>query len=156
MIHKKKELKMGIYKKITMYLNKIFLKKNINSTGDELVNNQVYKCIIRFHFYFKNYFGREGIDLYLNCLIYSLIFLNRLHNIGHIINENNINILLLISIMISSKIHDDIPPDNKFYTKLGGVKLDEINNMEIDFCKKINYKFYVCYEEYKNQIDTLN
>jgi hypothetical protein len=57
--------------------------------------------------------------------------------------------------MLSAKFLDDIFYNNAFYAKLGGVTPLEMNTLEIEFLKLINFSLFVTfdsYNQYKNEL----
>ena len=45
--------------------------------------------------------------------------------------------------MVAYKYYDDSFYDNRFYSKVGGVNITVLNELEIYFLEKINYELYV-------------
>ena len=55
---------------------------------------------------------------------------------------------MLISLVLAIKIYDDYYYENKYYAKIGGISNKEINNMELEFIKIIEYNLFISEEEY--------
>ncbi len=45
--------------------------------------------------------------------------------------------------VIGAKYFDDVYFDNKIYSKIGGICLQEFNKLELEFLYFLNYKLYV-------------
>lgn len=65
------------------------------------------------------------------------------------LNTLSIHRLLLIAIMTSSKFFDDLYYNNAFYSKIGGVTLQELNALEVEFLALIAFDLYVPSKIYK-------
>jgi len=68
-------------------------------------------------------------------------------------DEESCHMLVLTSLVAALKYHDDdwTPYPNSFYAKMGGVSLEELNEMEKRFCKAVDWQFHVWPEEYEIQ-----
>lgn len=49
----------------------------------------------------------------------------------------------MTSIMVTAKYHDDLFYTNHFYAKVGGIGNKEINEMETEMTKLLNFQFRV-------------
>ena len=84
-----------------------------------------------------------------NTLILSLIYLDRICEIDTLqLKQINIHRLIIASIVIAIKYNEDDYYDNKFYSKVGGIPLDELLEIEETFIKKINYTLFVKDEDF--------
>lgn len=90
-------------------------------------------------------------------IIHALILIDNLcENNDIFITRMNYHRILLISILISIKYLEDIFFSNQFYAKIGGIKLEEINELEIEFLKLIKFRVYAhedAYIKYKSLIN---
>ena len=85
------------------------------------------------------------------CLISSYIHLNYLINKKDLIlTYYNIHRLLLISIMVCTKFYEDEFYDNKMWSSIGGISLNELNTLEIIYCQLIEYNLYISSLDFKN------
>jgi hypothetical protein len=65
-------------------------------------------------------------------LTLTLIYIDRLiESSGLIITCLNIHRILIATIMIATKFHEDVYYNNTFYAKLGGLPLKELNALEV-------------------------
>ena len=65
------------------------------------------------------------------------------------------NRLSLAAVLISIKYNEDHYFDNKFYSRVGGVSLTELNFLEKEMLYLLNYELYISsetYEKYLNEI----
>lgn len=78
------------------------------------------------------------------CYIISLIYLDRIiSSKNFLITSNNIHRLMIISIMIASKLFDDNPYNNRYYSLVGGISTKELNLFELQFLNLINYNLNI-------------
>jgi len=76
-------------------------------------------------------------------IINALILIDNLCDKNDIfLTRMNYHRILLISVVISVKYTEDIFYSNLFYSKIGGIKLQELNDLEIQFLKLINFRIY--------------
>ena len=114
------------------------------------------------HISIKNYLHRiqtfsEAED---NTLIISLIFLDKICDTASIIlTEYNVHRLLFISILIAIKYNEDLVFELDCYSKIAGMTKKEINKLEYQFLKLINFEVFVhkkIFEKYKSYINNIN
>lgn len=67
----------------------------------------------------------------------------------------NIHRLIILGITVSSKFFSDIFYKNLRYAKVGGVLLEELNYLEIQFMLLLDFKFMISVEEMQNYGDLL-
>jgi hypothetical protein len=107
----------------------------------------------------KDYLERiqEYTCLEQNTLILSLIYIDRLCEIGKIIlTYYNIHKILFGAILIAIKYNEDNFYDNKYYAQIAGVKISELKLMELNFIRFIDYQMFVPEEIFTNYRDYLN
>jgi hypothetical protein len=86
----------------------------------------------------------------IECYILSLIYVNRLiirHDLA--LTQNNVHRVILTSIMLAAKFQDDRYYDNRYYARLGGITLDELNLLEAEFIFGIGFDLFVSETEFK-------
>ena len=89
-------------------------------------------------------------------LIAMLIYIDRLCELNNfIINSYNVYKILFSSLIIAIKYNEDEYYDNKFYAKVGGLTLKEMNNLEINYLSLIDFKLYISEEFFDNYFDNL-
>ena len=77
-------------------------------------------------------------------LIRALVYIDRINKKKKfIINYYNIHKLLLISILLAAEHNKDNFVNKKIYSNIGGISLKELQKLEKEFCKYINYGLYI-------------
>ena len=54
------------------------------------------------------------------------------------------------SVVLAAKTFDDNFYTNTHYAKVGGIPVEELNCLELDFLFNINFSLYVSFEDYKS------
>ena len=123
-----------INKNKKIYLNKrLNYKSSFNMKSFPLIS--IYDYLYRIVKYTK---------IKESTLIKALIYIDRIQrNKNIIISYYNIHKLIFIAIVLSAKYSEDNPLNKKLYSKIGGITLKELNNLEIKFCQYINYRLYI-------------
>lgn len=91
----------------------------------------------------------ERIHKYSNCspscFVVSFIFVDHLvHKQPDIpLISLNIHRLLITSTMIATKLLDDVHFNNAFYARVGGISNRELNNLEVDFLFRLDFRLQV-------------
>ena len=89
-------------------------------------------------------------------LIISLIYIDRFCNKAKVtLTQYNIHKILFSSILMAIKFNEDDFYDNKYYSKIAGVKLKELKVLEYDFIKLLNCELYVSrdlYDKYEHYL----
>jgi len=82
-----------------------------------------------------------------NTIVIAMILLERFCEKNKFcINEFIVHRLVLVSLLIAIKFNEDKHYTNKFVAKVGGVKVKNLNLMESNFLKSIDYSIYVEYD----------
>ncbi len=94
-------------------------------------------------------------------LIAMLIYIDRLCEINNfIVNSLNVYRIIFSSFVIAIKYNEEKYFDNKFFSKLAGMSLTEMNLLESIYLNLIDYKLYISDEEfviyYENIHDIIN
>jgi hypothetical protein len=85
-----------------------------------------------------------------------LIFIDRLCELNNfIVNSYNVYKILFSSLIMAIKYNEDEYYDNKFYAKVGGVTLKEMNILEISFLKLIDFKLYISEEIFETYFENI-
>eukprot|EP00924_Labyrinthula_sp_SR-Ha-C_P004080 snap_masked-scaffold_3-processed-gene-13.21-mRNA-1 protein AED:1.00 eAED:1.00 QI:0/-1/0/0/-1/1/1/0/203 len=61
---------------------------------------------------------------------------------GYVIKKENSHKLILTAMMVAHKVAEDNCFRNIFWSKIGGVSLDELNKLERIFCMAMEFDFY--------------
>jgi hypothetical protein len=77
-------------------------------------------------------------------LIIAIIYIDRIcDNHKYILCINNIHRLLLAAVLLSVKFNEDDCYKNSYYAKVGGISLEEMNDLEYECFVKLNFSLYV-------------
>lgn len=92
------------------------------------------------------------------CSVIVLIYMYRLKkkNYDLIINNLTIHRLILILTLIAIKYNDDIYMNNLYYANNGFIKLKELNRLEVNVLKLLNWKLYIGKKLYKKYVKKIN
>ncbi|EGR33397.1 n-terminal domain protein [Ichthyophthirius multifiliis] len=79
------------------------------------------------------------------CYIMALIYIDRIteRHKNFLINSYSIHRIIITSVMISIKFYEDKYYNNEYYAKIGGISLQEVNQLERDFLQLINFRLYI-------------
>ena len=163
------ETEAGSTKEIIMYERQILLKeisttlnsiiqesnKNKNQHKDNsLFSRQQIPKISIFDYLLRiqKYSGIEE-----STIIISLIYIDRIcKKKGIVLSKYNIHRLLFTSILIAIKYNEDIICDNLYYSKIAGVTKKELQVLEYEFMKIIDFDLFVSNKIYQTYYDFLN
>ena len=121
------------------HLNNIKQLKSIYSIREPSINIHDYiDRIIQF-------INRK--DIYIDGIIINAIVLIKRAIRNLIVNKYNIHRLIAGILMISQKIYQDNYYSNKYWSVLCGLELYDINNIELDILKTIDFNTFIKREE---------
>lgn len=85
------------------------------------------------------------------CFVMALVYVDRLSKMESSIPVCKLTVhrLLLISVMVAAKFHDDVYYSNKYYSKVGGISLKEVNALEAVFLKMMDWNVCMSGQEYE-------
>ncbi len=90
-------------------------------------------------------------------LIAMLIYIDRLCEINDFtINSLNIYKIIFSSLVLAIKYNEEVIFDNKFFARVGGISLSEMNFLETVYLNLINFKLYVSDEIFETYIENIN
>jgi len=130
------------------------LLSNLTAKGDKL------KCA---HKIFRSSSGRLPpitLEAYIarlmqyapcekECFLAALLYMDRLsERQSFVFNSMNIHRSYLICLLLAAKFFEDQPCDNGYFATVGGVSLQELNNMEIQFLSLVEYRVCVTQWEF--------
>ena len=134
-INEKLIKRISIILEKVLYLNSNKFQKTKSSFNCTFIPNiSLYNYIYRIQKY------SEMED---NTLILALIYIDRICCNNFIINYYNIHKIILISIVFAIKYNEDNYYTNSYYSKIGGIKINEFNALEKEFAQIIDFQFYV-------------
>lgn len=91
------------------------------------------------------------------CFVLALVYIDRIVKLHpeFTISVLNIHRLLVTSVMLAAKFFDDVYYSNSYYAKVGGVRTQELNALEAQFLRLIEWKLHVLpqeYDQYRNHV----
>ena len=135
-------------KNLKNYKEIIRKQKKMIFSANTVPNISIYDYLIRIQTY---------SNIEKNTLILSLIYIDRLCELGHLtLTYYNIHRIIFSSILTAIKYNEDCFYDNKYYSEIAGVKLKELNIMENIFVEMCQFKFYVSFEIFEKYSQYLN
>ena len=91
-------------------------------------------------------------------IIFILIYIDRIcHKYNFKINNYNIYKLILAAMVIAIKFNEDEYYTSSFYSKLGGISIIEMNQLEYEFATMINFNLFIkedLFYQYYNLLKT--
>ncbi|KAK8890314.1 Cyclin-dependent protein kinase [Tritrichomonas musculus] len=96
-------------------------------------------------------FLREKTHTSKSCFIIAMILLDRLLRLqsGIQITPNTVHKLFLCSLMTASKFNTDLNLSNEAWAAIGGVRIEEMNILEIEFLFLLQFSINVKKDEYE-------
>lgn len=88
-------------------------------------------------------------------ILLALMYIDDLYsnsNSNMLISWFNIYKTFLAAFVVAIKFNEDDYDSNLIFSKVGGISLEEINKIELEFCKLMKFNFYVgmkSFNEYK-------
>ena len=99
---------------------------------------------------------RVGLNLDKEDMTIAYIYLSRLVATGAVnLNWRTVHRLLMCSVVLAQKWHQDEPCEMVQYCRVGGVTVDEMSSLEADFLAHMGYAMHVPAEMYFAVLETL-
>lgn len=94
----------------------------------------------------RTYFGCGS-----ECFVIALLYIDRLHKLHPQIAVSKLSVhrLLITSMVLAAKFHDDLFFTNAHYAKIGGIRVEELNALERRFCQLLDWRLHVRPEEFE-------
>lgn len=84
------------------------------------------------------------------CFILALIYIDRLiARNDFLLTELNVHRVVITAVLLAAKFFDDAYYNNAYYAKVGGVLVEEMNNLECQFLFKIDFSLRVLPEVFE-------
>ena len=143
-------------------LLKEILKKNKSLPTYKIIvskqRNQIFSLskipkinILQYLYRIINY-----IEIERTTLISALIYMNRVLSLdSFFLTEFNVHQILLMCIITSYKMNEDIIYGNDFMSEVAGISLKNFNKLEIEFLDLISYKLMIYEDEFLNYKELL-
>ncbi|XP_024358568.1 cyclin-U1-1 [Physcomitrium patens] len=80
-----------------------------------------------------------------SCFVVGYVFLDRLihRQPDLLVTSLNVHRLLVTSVMVATKMLDDVHFNNAFFARVGGVSVLELNRLELEFLFRLDFKLSV-------------
>jgi len=84
------------------------------------------------------------------CFVLALVYINRIVKKAPEMTVSDLSVhrIVFFALMLAAKIHDDVSYGNGYYARVGGLPVKEVNTLEMDFLKMLNWKTFVAPNEY--------
>jgi len=90
------------------------------------------------------------MELEKSDIILAIILIDRLYENTQIsINEENYFRLVLVALILACKYNKDVLYSNAVWSKIGGIKKESLNLLEVMFIKNIDYSLFVDKETFE-------
>jgi len=85
------------------------------------------------------------------CYVLALVYISRITKTqpGLTVCSLSVHRLLFFALLLATKFQDDKRYSNKYYAKLGGLPLEEVNMLELKFLKLLDWRAKVEPQEYQ-------
>ncbi|EER02306.1 conserved hypothetical protein [Perkinsus marinus ATCC 50983] len=87
------------------------------------------------------------------CFVIALIYIHRLlktQGPNFVVSMCAIHRVILTAVVLAAKFFDDRYYSNRFYAAVGGVRTKELNALEADFLRLINWNLHTSPQEYES------
>lgn len=84
------------------------------------------------------------------CFVLALVYIDRIAKRAPaiILCDRSVHRVLFFSMMLAAKFHDDVSYSNKYYAKVGGMPVSEVNTLELEILTMLNWKMIVQPKDY--------
>ncbi|CAD8114239.1 unnamed protein product [Paramecium sonneborni] len=91
------------------------------------------------------------------CFIIALIYLDKVQEQHQeiLLNSHCVHRFLMIAIVLAIKFQDDDYYRNDYYSKIAGITLKELNQLESELLELLNYDLYISKDRYNNYLKKL-
>lgn len=86
------------------------------------------------------------------CFWISMVYFDRLLALHPdlVLSYLNVYKMLLVSMVIAAKFHDDLYYSNEYYARVGGLQLSQLNMLEVEFLKLLSWAMHVTQLDYRS------
>eukprot|EP00316_Scyphosphaera_apsteinii_P001297 CAMPEP_0119324104 /NCGR_PEP_ID=MMETSP1333-20130426/62350_1 /TAXON_ID=418940 /ORGANISM="Scyphosphaera apsteinii, Strain RCC1455" /LENGTH=307 /DNA_ID=CAMNT_0007331723 /DNA_START=137 /DNA_END=1060 /DNA_ORIENTATION=+ len=89
------------------------------------------------------------------CFIVAMVYLMRLRDNGGSmfrVTRNNCHRLIITALLVASKANDDVFHANTFMARCGGLSSAELNELELEFCSRLDWRLGVSADDLKDPL----
>ncbi|CAI2387014.1 unnamed protein product [Moneuplotes crassus] len=90
----------------------------------------------------------KGLENYKECMISSLVYLDKLTQNDFDITSQNLNWIVLCCICIADKLFNDSPIANRVYAFKANIRLEKFNRLETKILKKLQFNVNISPSQY--------
>lgn len=92
------------------------------------------------------------------CFVTALVYIDRISKLKSSLPVCDLTVhrLLFIAVTVAAKFQDDVYYSNKYYAKVGGISLREVNALEALFLKMLDWNVCVSGAEYQLYLKLVN
>lgn len=84
------------------------------------------------------------------CFVIGLIYIDRIiERCDYIVTPVNVHRLILACIRLATKFHEENPYDNEYVSQVGGVKVHELNRIELEALFLLSFDLFVNFDDYE-------
>lgn len=85
------------------------------------------------------------------CFVLALVYISRVVKRAPSISICRLSVhrVVFLAMVLAAKVHDDLSYSNRFYAKVGGLPTQEVNALELQFLKLLDWKLNVRPNEYE-------
>jgi hypothetical protein len=86
------------------------------------------------------------------CFVLGLVYITRVVNKNSKVSvcAHSAHRLSFVAMMLAAKVHEDVAYSNGYYAKVGGLPAKEVNLLEIEFLKSLDWRTSVTPNEYNH------
>eukprot|EP00826_Nyctotherus_ovalis_P043193 TRINITY_DN4521_c0_g1_i3.p1 TRINITY_DN4521_c0_g1~~TRINITY_DN4521_c0_g1_i3.p1 ORF type:complete len:111 (+),score=13.36 TRINITY_DN4521_c0_g1_i3:72-404(+) len=89
-------------------------------------------------------------DRDMEILVCIIVYVDRFINAKKIyLTLHEMHRVILAASLLAMKFYFDDPYNNKTFSRIGGITLEELNELEANFLIEIDYNLAICKREYK-------
>ncbi|CAD8191195.1 unnamed protein product [Paramecium octaurelia] len=91
------------------------------------------------------------------CFVIALIYLDKVQELNPsiLLNSHCVHRFLIIAIVLAIKFQDDDYYRNDYYSKIAGISLKELNQLESELLELLNYDLFISKELYNIYLEKL-
>jgi hypothetical protein len=86
-----------------------------------------------------------------------LVYIDRIVKSQSVIEVTDLTChrLFFVSAVVAAKFHDDVYASNEYFAKVGGLDPVELNALEAELIRLLDWRLYVGASEYNSKLQTL-
>ncbi|GJP37580.1 hypothetical protein CLOM_g1440 [Closterium sp. NIES-68] len=93
-----------------------------------------------------------------SCYVMAYIYIDRImqRKDAMLITTLNVHRLLITGVLVAAKFLDDAYYNNAYYAKVGGISIEEMNRLELEFLFRLNFRLNVTESEFSSYCNVLH